>query len=76
MRRLYATKDRPTIPITAVPIPKASGAALPAACAVSETLTAIAALGAIIDIERLMAGTVPSFLANAVMFHLLHQEEV
>jgi len=39
-------------------------------------LTAIAALGAIIDIERLMAGTVPSFLANAVMFHLLHQEEV
>jgi hypothetical protein len=73
MRRLNATQESPTIAITTVPIAKASGVARPAACAVSETLSAIAAVGAMIDIERPVAWNSPSFLANMVMLHLLHQ---
>ena len=52
MRRLNATKDSPTIAITAVPIAKASGAAPPAACAVNATLSAIATVDALRQIER------------------------
>jgi hypothetical protein len=72
VRRLNATKDSPTIIIAKVPIAKASGAARPAARAVSETLRAIAAVGAIIDIERPMACKRWSFLASADILHLLH----
>jgi hypothetical protein len=73
MRRLNPTKDSPTIAITAVPTAKASGAVRPAACAVSETLMAIAVVGAMIDIERPVAWIRPSLLANMAMLHLLHQ---
>src|SRR6516162_6692916 len=76
MRPLNATKDSPTIAISAVPIAKTSGAAPPAACAVNETLRAIAAVDALREIERPMAWIRPSFLATAVMFHLLLEEEV
>jgi hypothetical protein len=72
MRWLNVTKDTPTIAITAVLIAKASGAARPAVCAVSETLMAIAAVGAMIDIEKPVAWNRPSFRANGVMFHRLH----
>jgi len=44
VRPLNARKDSPTIAISAVLIAKASGAAPPAACAVNETLSAIAAV--------------------------------
>jgi hypothetical protein len=67
MRRLKATNEAPTIVIIAVPIAKSSGAAGPADCTVSETLRAIAAVGAIIDIDNRIAWAVPSFLGSAVM---------
>ena len=72
MRRLNAIKDSATIIITTDCKGEWRRAARP--CADSETLRAIAVVGAIIDTERPKAWNRPSFLANTLVIHLCQRK--